>query len=190
MAPRSGLVATSTYVSIIGSFPAPVSVWFGDQPGSVDFQSDSWLLVRTPLRSDPALVDVTLRRSGAVVLSVADAFVFQAAAGDPPVVGPGPTTSGPTGTTTSPTASSTLSPTSTQTTSPTAGTAPGGTSPADTGAGGGGDGPVASLRRQRATALSEPIELGNGLLVTPLSGLGAVRDVATCRSDPCRARSI
>ena len=87
-------------VSLTGHFPQEVYVWFGDSPAIIFFQSDNWILVRTPRQAAPGLVDVTLRRIGiGIVLTAPNAYTFLAAdeeplpveadPGEPPTTSPG-----------------------------------------------------------------------------------------------------
>ena len=77
ISPRVGPVMAEIPVTIVGVFPEPVSVWFGDQPGTAYFQSDTLILVSTPLRSEPGQVDVSLRSmADEVVIAVPDGFTF------------------------------------------------------------------------------------------------------------------
>ncbi len=183
-------------VSVAGQFPDQVYVWFGDQPGDIIHQSENWILVNTPSVAVPATVDVSIRR-GDIVLTVPQAYTFfDPSGGQPPAAGPlpdgigggqpdnpadtsPPTTSpgsGGPGQDSGPTTTSAAVSTSTTSISTSTST-PGDDS----------DEPLPK-RRSRATALGEPIDLGNGLTGTPLGGLESVLDVPRCASDPCRTR--
>ena len=77
--PGSGPVSTPTLVRLAGSFPKSVYVWFGEQPGVVVSQTKTTIDVITPFRADPAVVDITLRRTGVgTLLELPNGFTFEA----------------------------------------------------------------------------------------------------------------
>lgn len=215
LSPRSGPVSTETLVSMSGEFPAPVHVWFDDEPGSIYLQTPTWILVRTPLRAEPGNVDVTLRAGSGIVLTVPEAYTYLEEGDRPPVVVTDPTRPTP-------------SPTSTPATTTTTTGAGNSDNNGGSGDAGGSDGPGpddeiggsdpgegpridapdpdevdesdddgrdsdrrrSRNRQARAIPRGEPVDLGNGLVGRRLDGLAEVGGVPACRSDPCRTRRI
>lgn len=133
ISPAAGFVDQQTMVSIDGTFPSLVNVWFGDQPGQLVHHSSTWIIVVAPPRSQAGPVDVTLRSNSAgAVLLAEDAFTYI-----DPDGGPSPTVPG----TTVPDQPATTNPGNPTTTTPTPTTSPGGgqpTTPTTSPAGGGG----------------------------------------------------
>ncbi len=85
VSPQAGYIDQATTVVIRGNFPSATYVWFGDQPGQVVHQNRSAITVRTPLRAEPDVVDVTLQKSSnGVVLTIPDAYAFVAFDGTVP----------------------------------------------------------------------------------------------------------
>jgi subtilisin family serine protease len=77
ISPRVGPVMAEMPVTIVGTFPQPISVWFGDQPGHVFFQSETLILVATPMRSQAGYVDVVFRTpADEEVMAISDGFLF------------------------------------------------------------------------------------------------------------------
>jgi hypothetical protein len=191
-------------VSIYGTFPSQVYVWFDDQPGDLLFQSSGWILVAAPPRSEPGPVDIGLRSpSAGTVLLVRDGFTYT---GSDPASGATTTTTVRT-TTTATITTTTIAPGITATTTTTSGASPSTTSrsgatsttsgtpttgaPAQsttTTSGGGGQTRVE--RVSRALTLGGPVDLGGGLQGVALQGFGSLGDVPHCASDPCRTRRI
>jgi hypothetical protein len=87
VSPQAGYVNMANTVTIRGNFPSDTYVWFGGQPGQVVHQNRGQITVRTPLRAEPGLVDITLQKSPTgVVLTIPDAYAFVAldgSTGDP-----------------------------------------------------------------------------------------------------------
>jgi hypothetical protein len=181
VSPQAGYVNQATTVTIRGNFPSSTYVWFGEQPGQVVHQNQSSITVRTPLRADPGVVDVTLQKSqNGVVLTIPAAYAFVGYDGTLPD-GSGDTTPSPSdGTTDS--------------------TNPDGTTDDGAGAPGSGDNDSngdstgdgdtdetgsTSDRRARMT-VGAAVELPNGLQgASVLPNLAA--NVVVCSTDPCTA---
>ncbi len=182
--PRTGWVDTENLVQIAGTFPRPVEVWFDDNPGHVEFQSDALLIVRTGRHELPGPVDVDLvSGAGEPALTLPHAYAFLSeddgvitidigdgsggsTVGSDFDLGPGDgiTVDDP--------------PTVTD----------------DSGSGDDGstetDDPRSRNRQARAELVGDPISLDNGLWVVRLDGLSAIGDVPACNEDPCRTRRI
>lgn len=184
--PQAGYVSVANTVTIRGSFPSETYVWFGGQPGQVVHQNRSQITVRTPLRSEPGVVDVTLQKSNnGVVLTIPGAYAFVAydgSTGDPdaspgnPGAGSGDSGSGDGST-----------PGGSIGTNPSDGTgdSSGGSEDGSTNDGGSTDDSSRSDRRARML-VGSPIELSSGLRggsVTPNLAAG----VPVCSTDPCPA---
>jgi hypothetical protein len=195
-------VATATRVRLLGTFPDPVHVWFGEQPGVVEQQSPTSIDVLTPMRALPGLVDITLQRTGqGVVLTQPGGFLFEESVpGDPgspppptsptpePGDGGGPSTSPPSSptTTTAPTAGGPAPPSDTPAppadtvpSQPTPTTAP----PAD--GGGAADTGGTSTRSARASVSIELSDLGGGLRGSRVTGLDPSVGAPRCTSGTC-----
>jgi subtilisin family serine protease len=131
ISPIQGYTGTVEYVSLSGSFPNLVNVWFGDQPSDLVFFSQTWIVVAAPVRAEPGAVDVTLRSRvyGTVALE-RSAFTFldpeSGAGGDTPGATSTTSTSVPPGVTS--TVTTTTPPTVPPTSSSTPGTDPQATS--------------------------------------------------------------
>lgn len=185
MSSQAGFVNMANTLTLRGSFPDDVYVWFGDQPGEVVSASSTSLTVRTPLRATPGLVDVTLRRSGSgVVLTMPAAYAFLDTSGgsiDAPTQSPAPPPA----------------PAPTPTPTP----APGDSNGSDSNDGGSNDsvvdgrgsnetgsdstsGDTGTSRRSRLVR-GEPTALGNGLTGAPITGGDPTIGVATCTASPC-----
>jgi hypothetical protein len=197
IAPQSGPTGSENSVSIVGSFPEEVNVWFGDQAGTVHYQSPTWLVVATPAGASPGTVDLSLRnQASGTVLTVPDAYTFYAPSGGSPGGGT---------TTTPATSAPTTAPASTSTSAGGAGPTPGPTStsaPTPTSA------PTtvalttttvdptsittepAVPVRPRSALLGSPVDLGQGLRGVPLGGLDDMNGMPRCTSDPCRTRTL
>ena len=200
VAPQAGYVNTASTVTIRGNFPSASYVWFGDQPGQVVYQNRESITVRTPLRANPGVVDITIQKSrNGVVLRIPDAFAFVAVdsgSGDPDTdddSGNGGTGSGDTGagdgSSDSGNGGSDDNGSSTDSGTNDGGTGGGGTSDGgsggDDGAGSGDDNSNSSQRRARMT-VGTGVDLGNGLRgasVTP----NLAANTPVCSTDPCAA---
>ncbi len=99
VSPQAGYVNAANTVVIRGVFPSDTYVWFGDQPGQVVHQNRSQITVRTPLRAEPGVVDITLQKSPTgVVLRIPDAYAFASIdAGQTPIPGGGDSGGGDSG---------------------------------------------------------------------------------------------
>ncbi len=105
ISPTAGYISQQTMVSLDGTFPTMVNVWFGDQPGQLVHHSPTWIIVVAPARSVAGPVDISLRSASAgTVLLARDAFTYvDPSGGQQPTT---PTTSPSSEPTTSTTASS------------------------------------------------------------------------------------
>jgi subtilisin family serine protease len=199
--PRSGPVRSETFVTMTGSFPAPVHVWFGDRPGTVFVQADTWLMVQAPYVETPQVVDISLRTSAdGEVLRAPEAFAYVSLDGgttispqpDPGSGGPGSGDSG-SGDTGSGGDDSVSFPPPVDPSEP----APVAPAPDDGSTDGGGDtstggddGDKTRQRQARALPTGDAEQLANGLTGRPLDGLPVIGDVPACTSNPCRTRRI
>ncbi len=194
--PRTGWVDTENLVQIAGTFPRPVEVWFDDNPGHVEFQSEALLIVRTGRHELPGRVDVDLvSGAGEPALTLPHAYAFLST--DDGVItidigddGSGSSTGG------------SESGEDADGQEPDFDLGPGGditvddppTVTDDSGSGDDGstetDDPRSRNRQARAELVGDPISLDNGLWVVRLDGLSAIGDVPACNEDPCRTRRI
>ncbi|MEL6981584.1 MAG: S8 family serine peptidase, partial [Actinomycetota bacterium] len=171
ISPTAGFVNQQTMVSIDGTFPSAVNVWFGDQPGQLVHHSSTWIIVVAPPRSQAGPVDVTLRTNGAgTVLLAQDAFTYiDPSGGSTPTVPDSPDTTTP-----SPTTVPTTGPTP-STTSPGGGGEP--TTP--TTSPGGGDGPTTTTGDGGATTsstVSTSVPDGGDVTTTTTPGATSTTD--------------
>jgi hypothetical protein len=170
-------------VSIHGTFPSQVYVWFGDRPGDLVFHSSSWILVMAPPRSEAGAVDITFRSSSAgTVLLVEDGYTYVGLGAPGGDVGTTTTTGGgPTPTTArSGTTTTTVWPGSTSTTPPaptTSTTAPS-TTTSTTSASGGSPSTTSGSGTTTTTSGQAPTTQAARTTTTTSSGSGAGSDVA------------
>lgn len=76
ISPQTGFVDTFNVVYVFGSFPEPLTVWFGNSAARTVSQSESLLIVQTERRAQPGVVDVSLRRQSEEVLLLPQAYSF------------------------------------------------------------------------------------------------------------------
>jgi subtilisin family serine protease len=188
--PRTGWVDTENLVQIAGTFPRPVEVWFDDNPGHVEFQSETLLVVRTGRHQSPGPVDVDLiSGTGEPALTLPHAYAFLSKDDGAITIdigdGSGGSTGGPD------------SDGDTDDQEPDFDLGPGDDPPTVTdGSGSGGNGPSGTdnprsrNRQARAELVGDRTPLDNGLWVVRLDGLSAIGDVPACNEDPCRTRRI
>ncbi|MGH1503508.1 MAG: S8 family serine peptidase [Acidimicrobiales bacterium] len=166
-----GFVNSTAYLTINGTFPEDVYVWFGDRPGTVVSQRSRNLTVLSPSVATPGVVDVTLRSTGdEVLLTVPDAYAFWLLDSDEawyeaPEATSSSTTpaSAPTTAMAEPAASdSTLESSTDESSTDEGSTEEGSTDEADTAESSAEAAPHSDLRQSRAK-LGTPFRLGNGL---------------------------
>ncbi len=193
--PRTGWVDTENLVQIAGTFPRPVQVWFDDNPGYVEFQSEALLVVRTGHHQSPGPVDVDLiSGTGEPTLTLPHAYAFLSKDGGAVTIDIGDGSGGSTGGSDS--GGDTDSQASDFDLDPGDGITIDDRPTVTDGSGSGGDGssgtdnPRSRNRQARAELIGDPIPLDNGLWVVRLDGLSAIGDVPACNEDPCRTRRI
>ncbi len=177
------------FVTVTGTFPAEANIWFGQQPGTVYVQTNTWIVVATPAVTDPQTVELSVRtRNGEEQLVVPDAYAYQPT---PTAPTPDPGSGG-------------TDPTPTPSPSPTPGPGSGGSDPgsggSDPGSGGsdpgsGGSDPETGdqpspERQARPVADGEPVRVDSGLWVRPIDGLDDLLTTPACTTAICRPHRI
>ncbi len=86
--PHVGPVGQTTAVTLTGTFPDPVRVYFGATEATSVVQTANRIETRAPARSVPGPVDIRLVRNGTTVLTIADGFTYGAPARSTPSPSP------------------------------------------------------------------------------------------------------
>ncbi len=211
VSPYVGPLGEQTQVTIVGTFPQPVHVFFGSVEASSLSQTATRIVALSPPGSQAGPIDIRLVRNGATVLSVGNGYTYLATDDDVPTSPPGgngtgggsPATDAPGSdapNTGSPAPDTPGNPGSGNPGSDNPGSDNPGSDNPDTGNPGSGtpDGgssdegnqhPQQRRRQSRQSVGTQRVDLGDGRTGAPLEGGDPLTMSTPCRSNTCRAGS-
>jgi hypothetical protein len=199
-------VNEATTVSLLGSFPSQVTVWFGDQPAEMVHHSANWIVAVAPVEETGGTVDLTLRSAAlGAVLVVTDGFSYTEPTSPPASAGI-PTAGAVAGANLAAAGADDLADTEDTVATSVATSAPSSTGDSEAPATSADDSQSEDMREDGSTTTTTTVPsgperrdravvgderaLGGNLRGMALSGLDGVGDVPTCSSDPCRLRRL